>query len=189
METELELGLSEKEWNPRHFFRFLLFRLTKQANQDLHRHYVPNFKNKYISIDTITMLTSSKTLLHRSGPLASKALLKPVGTPPTTVSSSLLAKAFFATSPTNITSTTLSSLRRASSPLQQHSLYAIRPFSAAISPNETIKGTVSDGVSSSAELKKDKAGYVTKKLRVLDMDVVEKIKNELKSVDANSDGR
>ena len=56
-------------------------------------------------------------------------------------------------------------------------------------PDPTIKGAVSDGISSAAEIRKDRAGYVTKKLRVLDMDVVEKIKNELKSVDANSDGR
>ena len=52
-----------------------------------------------------------------------------------------------------------------------------------------IKGTVSDGISSPDEIQKENAGYVTKKLRVLDMDVVEKIRNELKSVDANSDGR
>lgn len=56
-------------------------------------------------------------------------------------------------------------------------------------PDHNIKGTVSDGVSSPAEIRKEKAGYVTKKLRVLDMDTVEKIRNELKSVDANSDGR
>jgi len=139
------------------------------------------------------MLTSSKTLLlHRSGPLASKALLKPaVAAPPTSSSSTLLAKAFFATS-NNYTSIASSSLTTTTvSPLQQQhtSLYATRPFSAAISPNVTIQGAVSDGVSSSSEIKKDKAGYVTRKLRVLDMDVVEKIKNELQSVDANSDGR
>lgn len=52
-----------------------------------------------------------------------------------------------------------------------------------------IKGIVSDGVSSDLETPKDKTGYVTRKLRVLDMDVVEKIKEELKSVDVNSDGR
>ena len=62
-----------------------------------------------------------------------------------------------------------------------------RFFSTSVYPS--IQGTVSDGVSSDAETLKSKTGYVTKKLRVLDMDVVEKIKNELRSVDVNSDGR
>lgn len=51
-----------------------------------------------------------------------------------------------------------------------------------------IRGAVSDGVSSPMEIQQTTPGSVTKRLRVLDMTTVQKIQEELRSVDANSDG-
>ena len=52
-----------------------------------------------------------------------------------------------------------------------------------------IRGMVSDGKSTSHETTQKTPGHVTRSLRVLDMDVVRKILDELKSVDVNADGR
>lgn len=51
-----------------------------------------------------------------------------------------------------------------------------------------IRGAVSDGVSSPMEIQQTTPGSVTKRLRVLDVSTVQKIQEELRSVDANSDG-
>lgn len=61
-----------------------------------------------------------------------------------------------------------------------------RYFSAATTDT---RGTVSDGVPTSHETTLKTPGTVTRTLRVLDMDVVLKITEELRSVDVNSDGR
>jgi hypothetical protein len=53
----------------------------------------------------------------------------------------------------------------------------------------SIGGTVSDGMPTNHETTKKTPGHVTRTLRVLDMDVVRKIQEELHSVDVNSDGR
>jgi hypothetical protein len=76
---------------------------------------------------------------------------------------------------------------------------AMRPFfatshSSAIGStiqyfsSTAIQGTVSDGVSSPSEIQQKTPGTVTKRLRVLDITTVQKIQEELRSVDANSDG-
>jgi len=121
------------------------------------------------------MLATKTLLLHRSGPLAATLLKQQQPRLPV-----LLATKAFATT----TSVPSSSPLLAGHSTTTNDHYC-RNFSAAVD----IKGTVSDGVSSDAERTQKKAGYVTRKLRVLDMDVVEKIKNELQAVDANSDGR
>jgi hypothetical protein len=61
--------------------------------------------------------------------------------------------------------------------------------SGAAATTAEIRGIVSDGVSTSHEMKQKSPGHVTHTLRVLDMDVVRKILDELKSVDLNADGR
>jgi hypothetical protein len=53
----------------------------------------------------------------------------------------------------------------------------------------SIRGTVSDGVPTDHEIIRKSANSMTKRLRVLDVDVLENIKKELQSVDANHDGR
>jgi hypothetical protein len=58
-----------------------------------------------------------------------------------------------------------------------------------LSDSSIIRGTVSDGTPTSDEIQKNAPGYVTRTLRVLKMDVVRKILDELRSVDVNSDGR
>jgi hypothetical protein len=58
-----------------------------------------------------------------------------------------------------------------------------------LSDSSMIRGTVSDGTPSSDESQKNAPGYVTRTLRVLKMDVVRKILDELRSADVNSDGR
>jgi hypothetical protein len=58
-----------------------------------------------------------------------------------------------------------------------------------LSDSSMIRGTVSDGTPTSDEIQKNSPGYVTRTLRVLKMDVVRKILDELRSVDVNSDGR
>jgi hypothetical protein len=50
----------------------------------------------------------------------------------------------------------------------------------------TIKGTVSDGTPTNHEIQQQSIGHVTKNMRVLDMNVVEQIMEELRSVDADS---
>jgi hypothetical protein len=60
--------------------------------------------------------------------------------------------------------------------------------SSNISSN-MIRGTVSDGVPTSDEIQQNAPGHVTRTLRVLKMDVVRTILDELRSVDVNSDGR
>lgn len=52
-----------------------------------------------------------------------------------------------------------------------------------------IRGMVSDGKSTIHETKQKTPGHVTRTLRVLDINVVRKILEELKSVDVNADGR
>lgn len=52
-----------------------------------------------------------------------------------------------------------------------------------------IRGMVSDGKSTIHETTQKTPGHVTRSLRVLDMDVVRKILEELKAVDVNADGR
>jgi hypothetical protein len=52
-----------------------------------------------------------------------------------------------------------------------------------------IRGMVSDGKSTIHETTQKSPGHVTRSLRVLDMDVVRKILDELKAVDVNADGR
>ena len=52
-----------------------------------------------------------------------------------------------------------------------------------------IRGMVSDGKSTIHETIQKSPGHVTRSLRVLDMDVVRKILDELKAVDVNADGR
>jgi hypothetical protein len=52
-----------------------------------------------------------------------------------------------------------------------------------------IRGQVSDGVSSPMEtIQQQTPGSVTKRLRILDVSTVQKIQEELRSVDVNSDG-
>jgi hypothetical protein len=52
-----------------------------------------------------------------------------------------------------------------------------------------ILGQVSDGVSSPMEtIQQQTPGSVTKRLRILDVSTVQKIQEELRSVDVNSDG-
>jgi hypothetical protein len=52
-----------------------------------------------------------------------------------------------------------------------------------------IRGKVSDGVSSPMEtIQQQIPGSVTKRLRILDVSTVQKIQEELRSVDVNSDG-
>jgi hypothetical protein len=63
------------------------------------------------------------------------------------------------------------------------------PLAAAAATTTEIRGIVSDGVSTSHETKQKSPGHITRTLRVLDMDVVRKILDELKSVDVNADGR
>jgi hypothetical protein len=65
----------------------------------------------------------------------------------------------------------------------------IRPFSSPSAAVPPIQGAVSDGVSSKEETIQKTPGSVTKTLRVLNMDVVKNILDELRSVDVNSDGR
>lgn len=55
--------------------------------------------------------------------------------------------------------------------------------------SSSIRGTVSDGTPTSHETSQQVPGRVTRTLRVLDMDVVRNIQEELRSVDVNSDGR
>jgi hypothetical protein len=67
-------------------------------------------------------------------------------------------------------------------------LYVPPPHYFSTSAAE-IRGTVSDGVATHHETKQKSPGHVTRTLRILDMDVVRKILEELKSVDVNADGR
>jgi hypothetical protein len=60
---------------------------------------------------------------------------------------------------------------------------------APVVDTSEIRGIVSDGVSTKHETTQKSPGHVTRTLRVLDMDVVRKILEELKSVDVNADGR
>jgi hypothetical protein len=68
------------------------------------------------------------------------------------------------------------------------SLRCISTAPAAVDISE-IRGMVSDGKSTIHETKQKTPGHVTRSLRVLDMDVVRKILEELKAVDVNADGR
>ena len=157
-----------------------------------------SINNKQNLIDPIMLANRcSKSLIHRSAPLVSKVLI------PRCIASQQQAFSFttspwasLSTATVPLASTTAKSNVSSFDFYQQQQqqqcrLFATQPImgQAATMPDHSIKGTVSDGVSSSAEILKQKAGHVTKKLRVLDMDTVEKIRNELKSVDANSDGR
>jgi len=137
------------------------------------------------------MLLTTKTLIHRSAPLAAaKALKQPrmvltVSKAFTTTygSSSVLGTSSLAEQhPSNGRLGLPSKISVIAEPAhhQQQRFFSSAP---------PIQGIVSDSVSSEAETVKSKTGYITKKLRVLDMDVVEKIKNELQSVDVNFDGR
>jgi hypothetical protein len=81
--------------------------------------------------------------------------------------------------------------QRRSTPTNAFSgLYVPSPhyFSTSAATAE-IRGTVSDGRATHHETKQKSPGHVTRTLRVLDMDVVRKILEELKSVDVNADGR
>ena len=140
------------------------------------------------------LLATTKTLIHRSAaPLAAaKALKQPRMV--LTVSKAFTSTTFGSSSSVPGTSSLVqphpsngrlglpSKISVIAEPAAHHQQ---RFFSSA----PPIQGIVSDSVSSDAETVKSKTGYVTKKLRVLDMDVVEKIKNELQSVDVNFDGR
>ena len=66
---------------------------------------------------------------------------------------------------------------------KNYDFYSPRFFSTA------IRVTVPDGMPTELEIQQKSVGTVTKRLRVLDMDVVKKIQDELHSVDVNSDGR
>jgi hypothetical protein len=66
---------------------------------------------------------------------------------------------------------------------------SVRYMSTTATPSTEIRGMVSDGISTSHETKQKTPGHVTRSLRVLDMDVVRKILEELKAVDVNADGR
>lgn len=74
-----------------------------------------------------------------------------------------------------------------------HHPQQVRYFSSSMESisnnNSSIRGTVSDGVPTSHETTQRTPGCVTRTLRVLDMDVVRQILEELRSVDVNSDGR
>ena len=60
---------------------------------------------------------------------------------------------------------------------------------APVVDTNEIRGMVSDGKSTIHETTQKSPGHVTRSLRVLDMDVVRKILDELKAVDVNADGR
>jgi hypothetical protein len=81
--------------------------------------------------------------------------------------------------------------QRRSTPTNAFSgLYVPSPHSFSTSAaTAEIRGTVSDGRATHHETKQKSPGHVTRTLRVLDMDVVRKILEELKSVDVNADGR
>lgn len=76
-------------------------------------------------------------------------------------------------------------------------LFTHEPFLGDSKPNpvnirlfsSTTRGTVSDGKPSPNEIQQKVVGSVTRKLRVLDVNVVKKILEELRSVDVNFDGR
>lgn len=68
--------------------------------------------------------------------------------------------------------------------------YSRKSFSAVgYNSNDEIRGAVSDGQSSKHETSHTKVGHVTRQLRVLDMDTVKTILDELRSVDADSNER
>lgn len=107
-------------------------------------------------------------LLHRSTPRIAATALKP----------HLVGKA-------SATAALDGSLR----PAPTHPRKTLPTIDYTRSFSTSIQGTVSDGKSSSHEKIQKTPGSVTRTLRVLDMDVVKNILNELRSVDTNSDGR
>jgi hypothetical protein len=63
------------------------------------------------------------------------------------------------------------------------------PFDAFYSDSEQNHSTTTIRYYSAVPAEERRPGSVTKTLRVLDMDVVKQIMEELRSVDVNSDGR
>jgi hypothetical protein len=127
-----------------------------------------NRKDTTINFNYSTMLGTSSALIRRGAPRIVKSVLAQSSkkTFPASASACVPFDAFYSDSEQN-----------------QHSTTTIRYFSAVpLEHTEIERYTV-------ASTQERQPGSVTKTLRVLNMDVVKQIMEELRSVDVNSDGR